>query len=58
VAAGAVAAVTTRALADGTIDQTGAFGLARLPDPLPLLSDLSDRGVRAAAFEGDASVLA
>jgi saccharopine dehydrogenase-like NADP-dependent oxidoreductase len=58
VAAGAVAAVAARAVGDGTIDRAGAFGLAALPDPLPLLVDLAERGIRAAAFEGDPAVVA
>ncbi len=58
VAAGAVAAVTARAVGDATIDRTGAFGLAALPNPLPLLVDLAERGIRAAAFEGDPAVFA
>ncbi len=37
VAAGAVAAVAARAVGDGTIDRVGAFGLAAVEDPLPLL---------------------
>jgi hypothetical protein len=53
VAAGAVAAVTAVAVGRGTIDRPGAFGLAAVEDPLPLLTDLADRGIRAAAFEGD-----
>ena len=53
VAAGAVAAVAAVAVGDGTIDRHGAFGLAALEDPLPLLNDLADRGIRAAAFEGN-----
>ena len=53
VAAGAVAAVTARAVGDGSISRMGAFGLAALEDPVPLLADLADRGIRAAAFEGD-----
>ena len=53
VAAGAVAAVTARAVGDGTIGRTGAFGLAALADPVPLLADLADRGIRAATFEGN-----
>jgi hypothetical protein len=53
VAAGAVAAVTARAVGDGSISRRGAFGLAALEDPVPLLTDLADRGIRAAAFEGD-----
>lgn len=56
VAVGAVAAVTARAVGDGSIDRYGAFGLAALEDPLPLLTDLAERGIRAAAFEGGAGV--
>jgi hypothetical protein len=56
VAAGAVAAVTARAVGDGTIARHGAFGLAAIEDPLSLLSDLAERGIRAAAFEGGAAV--
>lgn len=52
VAAGAVAAVAARAVGDGSIARTGAFGLAAVEDPLALLTDLADRGIRAAAFEG------
>lgn len=52
VAAGAVAAVAARAVGDGTIDRRGAFGLAAVEDPVPLLTDLADRGIRAAVFEG------
>jgi hypothetical protein len=53
VAAGAVAAVTARAVGDGCVDRRGAFGLAAVEDPLPLLTDLADRGIRAAAFDGN-----
>ena len=53
VAAGAVAAVAAVAVGDGSIGRHGSFGLAALEDPLPLLTDLADRGIRAAAFEGD-----
>jgi saccharopine dehydrogenase-like NADP-dependent oxidoreductase len=56
VAAGAVAAVSARAVGDGTIARHGAFGLAAVEDPLPLLLDLAERGIRAAAFEGAATV--
>jgi len=52
VAAGAVAAVAARAVADGSLSRRGAFGLAAVEDPLPLLSDLAERGIRAAAFDG------
>ena len=52
VAAGAVAAVSVLAVLDGTVRRAGAGGLADLVEPLPLLTDLSHRGVRAAVFEG------
>lgn len=58
VAAGAVAAVAAAGLTDGRIDATGSFGLAQLEDPLPLLTDLAERGIRAAAFEGEAAGVA
>lgn len=52
VAAGAVAAVSVVAVLDGAMRRPGAGGLAELAEPLPLLADLSRRGVRAAVFEG------
>jgi hypothetical protein len=53
IAAGTVAAVAAVAVGTGAIDRSGAGGLAALvPDPLPFLRDLWERGVRAAAFEG------
>ena len=53
IAAGTVAAVAAVAAAAGTLEGPGAGGLAAfVTDPLPLLRDLWDRGVRAAAFEG------
>ena len=53
-AAGAVAAMA--AVATGTgLARTGAAGLAvLLPDPLPLLQELANRGVRCATFSGSA----
>jgi saccharopine dehydrogenase-like NADP-dependent oxidoreductase len=54
VAAGAVAALSAVALYDGDARRTGAGGLATLLDPLPLLTELARRGVKAAAFEGTA----
>lgn len=55
VAAGAVAAVAAVDLARGELDlPLGAHGLAALPEALPLLVDLAERGVRAATFEGTA----
>lgn len=53
VAAGAVAAVTARWLCAGRFSRMGAAGLGELLEPLPFLSELSDRGVRCAVFEGD-----
>lgn len=53
IAAGSVAAVAAVSVATGGLDRFGAGGLAALVgDPLPLLRDLWERGVRAAAFEG------
>jgi hypothetical protein len=52
VAAGAVAAVSVLAVLDGRVRRSGAGGLAELVEPLPLLTDLAHRGVRAAVFEG------
>jgi len=55
VAAGAVAAVATQRVLDGSLRRTGAAGLAELAESVPFLTDLARRGVRAAVFEGDAS---
>ena len=53
-AAGAVAAVAAVAVATG-LTPPGAAGLAvLLPDPLPLLLELANRGVRCATFAGSA----
>ena len=52
VAAGAVAAVSVLAVLEGRVRRPGAGGLAELVEPLPLLTDLAQRGVRAAVFEG------
>lgn len=52
VAAGAVAALTAMALVGGEARRTGAGGLAELLEPLPLLTELARRGVKAAVFEG------
>ncbi len=52
VAAGAVAAMAARWVADGRLTRTGAGGLAALVDPGPFLAALADRGVKAAIFEG------
>jgi hypothetical protein len=53
IAAGTVAAVAAVAAGAGDLERSGAGGLAALvADPLPMLRDLWERGVRAAAFEG------
>ena len=53
-AAGAVAAVVAVAAAAGQA-KTGAAGVAvLLPEPLPLLQELADRGIRCATFAGSA----
>ncbi|MEZ5144487.1 MAG: Gfo/Idh/MocA family oxidoreductase [Acidimicrobiales bacterium] len=53
VAAGAVAALAARWVAEGRLARTGAAGLAELVPSVPFLAELRERGVRAAAFEGD-----
>ena len=55
VAAGAVAAVAVQSVVSGLARRPGAAGLAELFEPLPFLTDLARRGVRAAIFEGDVS---
>ena len=52
VAAGTVAAVTSRWVASGRALATGAAGLASLVEPLPFMQELARAGVRAAVFEG------
>ncbi len=53
-AAGAVAAVVAVAAGTG-LARPGAAGLAvLLPDPLPLLHELANRGIRCATFAGSA----
>ncbi|HEX7165412.1 MAG TPA: Gfo/Idh/MocA family oxidoreductase [Acidimicrobiales bacterium] len=53
VAGGCVAAVAAAWAADGRFRRRGAGGLADLvDDPVPFLSELAGRGVRAAVFEG------
>ncbi len=55
VAAGAVLAVVAARLGGALqprLDLPGVHGLGRLLDPVPFLAELSQRGVRAAAFEG------
>lgn len=54
VAAAAVGAVATLSVARGGLRRPGAAGLASLVEPIPFLQELSRRGVRAAAFQGDA----
>lgn len=51
VASGAVAALATRGALAGDIPP-GAGGLARLDDPLPMLTDLAAIGIKAAIFDG------
>lgn len=53
VAAGAVAAVAVQSVVGGLLRRPGAAGLAELVEPLPFLTELARRGVRAAVFEGD-----
>ena len=55
VAAGAVAALSARWVADGRIG-AGAAGLAHVVAPAAFLAALADRGVKAAAFEGSSSL--
>jgi hypothetical protein len=55
-AAGAVAALSAVWLAERRITVTGATGLAGAVEPLPFLAELARRGVKAAAFEGSASL--
>jgi len=55
VAAGTVLAVVAARLAgalEPLVSNPGIHGLAALTEPVPLLSELAQRGVRAAAFEG------
>ncbi len=51
VAAGAVAALAARAAAHGELP-TGAGGLGRVADPLPMLQALATIGIKAAVFDG------
>lgn len=51
VAAGAVAAVAAVAVGAGAARRRGAGGMASLFEPLPLLVELAERGVRCAAFD-------
>ena len=54
VAAGTVSAVAAVQAGLRQLRRPGAGGLAELVDPLPFLSDLAQRGVKAAVFEGAA----
>lgn len=56
VAAAAVAGLTALWAADGRLGRNGAAGLAELIDPVPFLTELARRGVRAAVFQGQAAV--
>ncbi len=55
VAAGAVGAIAARLVARGEVSRRGAAGLAELVEPVPFLSELREKGVRAALFHGDAT---
>jgi len=55
IAAGAVAALAARWAVGGRLLRPGAAGLATLVEPIPFLAALAERGVRAAAFEGEAA---
>ena len=52
VAAGTVAAVAAASVLSGTLRRAGAGGLGELVEPVPFLTELARRGVRAAVFEG------
>ena len=54
VAAGAVAALAALAVARGEVG-AGSQGLAGAVEPVPFLAELARRGVKAAAFVGDAA---
>jgi hypothetical protein len=55
VAAGAVAAVAAWWAGERRLERVGAAGLAELVSPVPFLSELARRGVKAAAFDGVAA---
>jgi hypothetical protein len=55
VAAGTVAALVAVWAAEGRTSRLGAGGLAAMVQPLPFLTELARRGVKAARFEGSAS---
>jgi hypothetical protein len=52
VASGAVAALSAVWAGGGRLRRSGAGGLAVLVEPLPMLTELARRGVKAAVFEG------
>ena len=52
VAAGAVSAVAAMWAVQGRLLRSGAGSLADLVEPVPFLTELATRGVRAAVFEG------
>jgi hypothetical protein len=55
-AAGAVAAMAATWAVESRLARTGAAGLAELiPEAVPFLRQLADRGIRAAVFEGSGS---
>ncbi|MGH9184071.1 MAG: hypothetical protein ACRDZ9_09775 [Acidimicrobiales bacterium] len=54
VAAGAVAALTAVWVAEGRLARPGAGGLAGAFEPVPFLTELARRGVKAAVFDGSA----
>lgn len=56
VAGGAVAALAAVQAASGQLARVGSAGLAELVEPLPFLTELARRGVRAARFEGAETV--
>ncbi len=55
-AAGAVAAMTAVLVAERGGRRPGAVGLAELVEPVPLLAELAQRGIKAAVFEGAESL--
>jgi saccharopine dehydrogenase-like NADP-dependent oxidoreductase len=55
VAAGAVAALASIAAGNGALRRPGAAGLAEMVEPIPFLTELAQRGVKAAVFEGAAA---
>jgi hypothetical protein len=55
VAAGAVAALASIAAGQRDLRREGAGGLAEMVEPVPFLTELARRGVKAAVFEGAAA---